>query len=60
MADTCSSESGFFVWLGLGKILTLDNLIKRQVIVINRYGMCKSSEETVDHLFLHCEVASTL
>jgi hypothetical protein len=28
--------------------------------VINRCGMCKSSEETVDHLLLHCEVASTL
>jgi hypothetical protein len=36
------------------------NLRKRQVIVINKCGMCKSSEETVDHLLLHCEVASTL
>jgi hypothetical protein len=44
-------RTAFFVWLaGLGKILTLDNLRKRQVIVINRCGMCKSSEETVDHL----------
>jgi hypothetical protein len=28
--------------------------------VINRCCMCKSSEETVDHLLLHCEIASTL
>jgi hypothetical protein len=28
--------------------------------MINRCGMCKSSEEIVDHLLLHCEVASTL
>jgi hypothetical protein len=30
------------------------------VIVINRCCMCKKSEEMVDHLFLHCEIASTL
>jgi hypothetical protein len=54
-------RAAFFVWsVGLDKILTLDNLRKRQVIVINRCGMCKSSEEIVDHLLLHCEVASTL
>jgi hypothetical protein len=28
--------------------------------VINRCGMCKSSDEMVDHLLLHCEVAFTL
>jgi hypothetical protein len=51
----------FFAWLvALGKILTLDNLRKRHVIVINRCCMCKRSEEMVDHLLLHCEVASAL
>jgi hypothetical protein len=46
---------------GLFKVKVLyHSLGKRQVIVINRCGMCKSSEETVDHLLLHCEVASTL
>jgi hypothetical protein len=54
-------RSVIFAWSGaLGKILTLDNLKKRHVIVINRCCMCKRSEETVDHLLLHCEVASTL
>jgi hypothetical protein len=56
-----SPRAAFFVCsTRLGKILTLDNLRKRQVIVINRCGMYKSSKETVDHLLLYCEVASTL
>ena len=56
-----SLRSAFFVWLAaLSKILTLDNLRKCHVIVINRCCMCKRSEETVDHLLLHCEVASAL
>jgi hypothetical protein len=33
---------------------------KRQLIVINRCCFCKSDGETVDHLLLHCEVASAL
>jgi hypothetical protein len=49
------------VWTAaLGKILTQDNLRKRRVIVINRCCMCKKTEETVDHLLLHCDVASVL
>ena len=51
----------FFVWsAALGKILTLDNLKRRQVFVTNRSCMCKRSEDTVDHLLLHCEVAYAL
>ena len=35
-------RAAFFVWLAtFGKILTLDNLRKRQVVVINRCFMCK-------------------
>jgi hypothetical protein len=51
----------FFAWsVAMGKILTLDNLRKRHVIVMNRCCMCKRSKDTVDHLLLHCEVASAL
>jgi hypothetical protein len=51
----------FFVWsAALGKILTLDNLRKRQVVVVNRCYMCKKDGESVDHLLLHCEVAHAL
>jgi hypothetical protein len=50
----------FFAWsVALGKILTLDNLRKMHVIVIDRCCMCKMNGETVDHL-LHCEVARVL
>jgi hypothetical protein len=51
----------FFTWtIALGKILTLDNLSKRQVIVINRCCMCKKYRESVDHLLLHYEFTCIL
>jgi hypothetical protein len=51
----------FFVWTAtLGNILTLNNLIKRHVIVMDWCCMCKKSEKTIDHLLLHCEVARVL
>ena len=51
----------FFVWsAALGKILTQDNLRKKNMVVINRCGMCKRDEDTVDHLLLHCECAQLL
>jgi hypothetical protein len=51
----------FFAWLAtLVKILTLDNLRKRDVLVVNCRCMCKRSMEIVDHFLLHCEVASAL
>jgi hypothetical protein len=54
-------RAAFFVWSAtLGKILTLDNLRNRQVVVINRCFMCKKDGESVDHLLLHCEVAHAL
>jgi hypothetical protein len=51
----------FFAWAaGLGKILTVDNLRKRHVIVIDRCCMCKKNGESVDHLILHCDAACVL
>jgi hypothetical protein len=55
------TRAAFFVWsVALRKILTLDNLRKRQVVVINRCFMCKKDGELVDHLLLHCKVAHAL
>jgi hypothetical protein len=50
-----------FAWATtLGKILTLNNLRKRQVTVIDKCCMCKKNGDTMDHLLLHCEVACVL
>jgi hypothetical protein len=51
----------FFVWLAaLGKILTLDNLRKRNMVLINRCGTCKKDDGSIDHLLLHCECTQFL
>jgi hypothetical protein len=51
----------FFAWtMVLGQILTIDNLRRRNLIVINRCSLCKSGEENVDHLFLHYDFARSL
>jgi hypothetical protein len=48
----------FFVWsAALGKILTLDNLRRKNMFLINRCGM---DEKSIDHLLLHCECAQFL
>jgi hypothetical protein len=43
----------------LGKILTLDNLRKRNVVV-EWCSMCKKSGESIYHLLIHCEVVRDL
>ena len=51
----------FFAWsVTLDKILTMDNLRKRHVIVVERYCMCKRNGESVNHFLLHCEVIRAL
>jgi hypothetical protein len=51
----------FFVWTAaLVKILTLDNLCKRDIIVVGWCCMCKQSGESINHILLHCEVARAL
>ena len=50
----------FFVWTALGKILTLDNLKKRNVVLVDWCCMCKKSGDSIDHILFHCEVAREL
>jgi hypothetical protein len=51
----------FFAWtVALRKILIFDNLRKMNVILVDWCCMCKKSRESIDHLFLHCDVAREL
>ena len=48
----------FFVWAAaLGHILTIDNLRRQHVIVLDWCCMCKESGESISHLLLHCLAA---
>ena len=42
------------------KILTIDNLRKRKIRITDWCYMCKCNGEFVDHLLLHCPIASDL
>ena len=47
-----------FGWSALlGGILTMDNLRRRRVLVVNACPMCLSDEESIDHLLLNCKTA---
>ncbi|XP_042967635.1 probable uridine nucleosidase 2 isoform X1 [Carya illinoinensis] len=55
------SKVAFFGWLvSLEKVLTTDNLRKRGFYVMDWCTMCKNDGESVNHLFLHCEMATAL
>ena len=51
----------FFIWtVALERILTADNLRRRNIILVDWCCLCKEDGETIDHLFLHCKVAREL
>ncbi|GMQ01564.1 hypothetical protein CsSME_00048157 [Camellia sinensis var. sinensis] len=55
------TKVAFFMWtVALGRNLTLDNLMRRGHILVYRCCMCCADAESVNHLFLHCSVASRL
>ena len=55
------SKVNFFIWTAsLGKVLTIDNLRKHQMVLLDWCCMCKEAGESIDHLFLHGNIASEL
>ncbi len=44
----------------MDRILTVSNLRRRHVMVIDWCYMCKASGESTDHLLLHCPIATEL
>ena len=55
------SQVTFFVWTAtLGKFLTINNLRKKKVWILDLCYICKCNGELVDHLFLNCLVAMDL
>ena len=53
------TKVSFFIWTAaLQKILTVDNLRRRKLVVVEDWCcMCKRNGETMDHLLLHCPIA---
>ena len=55
------SKVAFFVWTAaLGTILTINNLRKKNMLILDWCYMCKSNGESVDHLLLHCSIVYKL
>ena len=53
------SKMVFFVWTaGLLKILIVNNLHKRHILIVDWCCMCKCSGEFIDHLLPHCSMAT--
>ena len=44
----------------MGNILTIDNLRKWTILILDWCCMCKRNGESVDHLLIHCPIAFDL
>ena len=55
------TKVAFLLWAAsMGKILTVENLSKRHIILMSWCCMCQGDRETVDCLILHCPIAKEL
>ena len=55
------SKVNFFIWTAsLGKVLTIDNLRKCRLVIMDWCCMCKEAGESIDYLFHHCHTAREL
>ena len=52
---------GVYAWEATwGQVLTLDQLKRSGMTLVNRCFMCKEDEENIDHLLIHCKSAKML
>ena len=52
---------GFFAWeASWDKVLTLDQLKRRGIPLVNMCFLCEDDEETIDHFLIHCSRAKML
>ena len=52
---------GVFAWEATwGKVLTIDQLKRRGMTLVNRCFMCEEDEENIEHLLIHCKSAKML
>ena len=55
------SRVAFFFWIAaLGNIITINNLQKQKILILDWCCMCKRNGESVDHLLIYCPRASDL
>jgi hypothetical protein len=51
------TRAALLAWsAALGKILTIDNLRKWHIIILDKCCMYQRDGKSVDHLLLHCDV----
>ncbi|KAF6156023.1 hypothetical protein GIB67_035380 [Kingdonia uniflora] len=56
-----TSKVVFFAWtLVLNKAFTIDNLRKRNILIVNFCSMCKKDGESIDYLLLLCLFAESI
>lgn len=60
MPGAPSKVAFFMLTAVLGWNLTLDNLARCEHVLVNWCCMCCADAKSMDHLFLHCSVASRL
>ena len=58
---SCRNLVAFFSWTAaLGKILSIINLQKRRMVILDWCCKCKKCGETMDNLLIHCPIALRL
>lgn len=61
LENKCTLQSGFFTWLvSQEACLTLETLQKNRFHLCSRCYLCVDKPESINHLFLHCQLKDQL